>query len=255
FHDVTTGNNAVVCVAGSPNCVGNSGGYGVMSCCNAGTGYDMATGLGSVDAAALAAVWPQVIAVNGQFSLVLKPDAVTVAPGGSATTSVVLNPSSAGPGTSGFTGTVALTCSNLPAGVTCSFSNTSVSLVPGTAQTVTLTLNASSSAAATSVTRNKAIPSPLHSGAPEGMAFAGILGLTLLGLGRRRYFPSRWMAVLMLFGGLVTATCLTACAGGSAVGGGGGGGGGGGTPTTQTVTVTGTSGTTVASTSIALTVT
>ena len=62
------------------------------------------------------------------------------------------------------------------------------------------------------------------------MAFAGILGFALLGLGRRRrYFPSRWMAVLLLFGGLMAATCLTACAGGSA---GGGGGGGGGTPVT-----------------------
>jgi subtilase family serine protease len=33
FHDVTTGSNAVVCVAGSPNCTGNTGGAGVMSCC------------------------------------------------------------------------------------------------------------------------------------------------------------------------------------------------------------------------------
>ncbi len=252
FHDVTTGGNAVVCVAGSPNCNGNTGGYGVMSCCNAGTGYDMATGLGSVDAAALGAAWPQLTAVNGQFSLVLKPNAVTVAPGGSGTTSVVLSPNSTGPGGAGFTGTVALTCSNLPAGVTCSFSSSSVSLVPGTAQTVTLTLNASSSAAATSTARNKSTPTPLHSGVPARLAFAGILGFALLGLRRRRrYFPSRWMAVLLLFGGLMAATCLTACAGGSA----GGGGGGGGTPVTQTVTVTGTSGTTVASTTVVLTVT
>jgi subtilase family serine protease len=250
FHDITTGSNAVVCVAGSPNCVSNGAGGYVMSCCSAGTGYDMATGLGSVDAAALAAIWPRLTAVNGQFSLLLKPAAVTVAPGGSGTTSVVLSPSSAGPGTSGFTGTVALTCSNLPAGVTCSFSNASVSLVPGTAQTVTLTLNASTSAAATSTARMKSIPSPLNSGVPARLAFAGILGFALLGLGRRRrYFPSRWMAVLLLFGGLMAATCLTACAGGSA------GGGGGGTPVTQTVTVTGTSGTTVASTSVVLTVT
>jgi subtilase family serine protease len=259
FHDVTTGNNAVVCVAGSPNCVSDGAGGYVMSCCNAGTGYDMATGLGSVDAAALGAAWPKVTAVNGQFSLVLKPNSVTVAPGGSGTTSVVLSPSSAGPGTSGFTGTVALTCSNLPAGVTCGFSNSSVSLVPGVAQTVTLTLNASSSAAATTTAGNR---SPLDSGLPVRLAFAGIVGFALLGLGPRRgYFPSRWMAVLVLLGGLMAATCLTACAGGSATGGGGGGAGGGGggagggTPVTQTITVTGTSGTTVASTSIALTVT
>jgi len=87
---------------------------------------------------------------------------------------------------------------------------------------------------------------------PEQMALAGILGFTLLGLGRRRrYFPSRWMSVLLLFAGLTAATCLTACAGGSASG----GGGGGGMPVTQTVTVTGTSGATVASTSVVLTVT
>ncbi|MES2220934.1 MAG: hypothetical protein V4587_08215, partial [Acidobacteriota bacterium] len=166
-------------------------------------------------------------------------------------TSVVLSPSSAGPGTSGFTGTVALTCTNLPAGVTCSFSNASVSLVPGTAQTVTLTLNASSSAAATTTARMRQSGSPLHPGVPQRLAFAGALGFALLGLGRRRrYFPSRWLAVLLLFGGLMAATCLTACAGGSATG-----GGGGGTAVTQTVTVTGTSGTTVASTSIVLTVT
>ncbi len=255
FHDITTGSNAVVCVAGSPNCNGNSGGYGVMSCCSAGTGYDMATGLGSVDAAALGAVWPQLTTVNGQFSLLLKPNAVTVAPGGSGTTSVVLSPNSSGPGVTGFTGTVALTCSNLPAGVTCSFSNSSVSLVPGTAQTVTLTLNASSSAAATTTALMRHGPSPLNSGVPTRLAFAGILGFALLGMGRRRrYFPSRWMAVLLLFGGLMAATCLTACSGGSA-GTGGGGGGGGGTGVTQTVTVTGTSGTTVASTSVVLTVT
>ena len=250
FHDITTGSNAVVCVAGSPNCNGNTGGYGVMSCCNAGSGYDMATGLGSVDAAALAAVWPRLIAVNGQFSLLLKPATVSVTPGGTGTTSVVLSPSSSGPGTSGFTGTVDLTCSNLPAGVTCSFSNSSVSLTPGAAQTVTLTLSASSSAAATSVARMKSSPSPHDSRSPVRMAFAGMLGLALLGVGRkRRFFPSRWMAVLLLVGGLMAATAITACSGG------GSSAGGGGTPVTQSVTVTGTSGSTVASTTIVLTVT
>ena len=250
FHDITTGSNAVVCVAGSPNCVSNGAGGYVMSCCSAGSGYDMATGLGSIDAAALAAVWPRLTAVNGQFSLLLKPNTVTLAPGGSGSTSVVLSPSSVGLGTSGFTGTVNLTCTNLPAGVTCSFSKSSVSLVPGTAQTVTLIMNASSSAAATSVARMRSSPSPLKPGVPGRLAFAGILGFALLGFGRRRrYFPSRWMAVLLLFGGLLAVTSLTACADRSVTG------GGGGTPVTQTVTVTGTSGSTVASTSIVLTVT
>jgi subtilase family serine protease len=250
FHDVTTGSNAVVCVAGSPNCVSNGAGGYVMSCCNAETGYDEATGLGSVDAAALAAVWPRLTAVNGEFSLLLNPAKVSVNPGGSAATSLVLSPSGAGGNSAGFTGTVNLTCSNLPAGVTCGFSNSSVSLTPGAAQTVTLTISATSSSAATSAARLSHSPSPFDSQSPVRMAFAGILGLALLGLGRkRRYFPSRWMAVLLLAGGLMAATALTACGGGSA------GGGSGGTPVTQTVTVTGTSGTTVASTTIQLTVT
>lgn len=214
----------------------------------------MATGLGSVDAAALGAVWPKVTAVNAQFSLVLKSTALTLAPGGSASTSIVLSPSSTGPGITGFSGMVNLTCANLPAGVTCSFSNAAVNLVAGAAQTVTLTLNASSSAAATATARNKRIPSPLESRVPVRLAFAGLLGFALLGLGRkRRYFPPRWMAVLLLFAGLMAATCLTACSGGGT--GTGGGGGGGGTPETQTVTVTGTSGSTVASTSVVVTVT
>ena len=50
---------------GSPDCISNGAGGYVMSCCSAGTGYDMATGLGSVDAAALGAVWPKMTAVNG----------------------------------------------------------------------------------------------------------------------------------------------------------------------------------------------
>ena len=253
FHDVTTGGNAVVCIAGSPNCISNGAGGYVMSCCDATAGYDKATGLGSVDAAALAAVWPRLTEVNGAFSLLLNPATVSVNPGASTMTSLVLSPSGAGGNSLGFTGTVNLTCSNLPAGVTCNFSNSSVSLTPGAAQTVTLMISATSSAAATTTARLSSTPSPFDSQSPMRMAFAGILGLTLLGLGRkRRFFPSRWMAMLLLVGGLMAATALTACGGG---GNSGGGGGGGNTPVTQTVTVTGTSGTTVASTSIQLTVT
>ena len=44
FHDIVTGDNKVPCTQGSPGCVAGSYGY------SAGPGYDMATGLGSVDA-------------------------------------------------------------------------------------------------------------------------------------------------------------------------------------------------------------
>jgi subtilase family serine protease len=53
FHDVATGNNSVPCTSGSPNCGSN----GFLSGYNAGTGYDTATGLGSVDLNALLSAW------------------------------------------------------------------------------------------------------------------------------------------------------------------------------------------------------
>jgi hypothetical protein len=52
FHDITTGNNSNPCTAGTPNCpYGGSIGY------TAGTGYDLATGWGSVDLTNLANAW------------------------------------------------------------------------------------------------------------------------------------------------------------------------------------------------------
>ena len=52
FHDVTSGNNSNPCTAGTPNCPnGGTEGY------SAGTGYDLATGWGSVDLNNLATDW------------------------------------------------------------------------------------------------------------------------------------------------------------------------------------------------------
>ncbi|AXC09843.1 hypothetical protein ACPOL_0466 [Acidisarcina polymorpha] len=69
FHDIKSGNNAVVCSNGSPQCGTN----GFLSGYNAAAGYDFATGLGSVDASALVASWKDasytptttVLTVNG----------------------------------------------------------------------------------------------------------------------------------------------------------------------------------------------
>ncbi|HTB19437.1 MAG TPA: protease pro-enzyme activation domain-containing protein [Bryobacteraceae bacterium] len=51
FHDITTGNNSVPCVIGSPNCTTGSIGY------KAGPAYDQASGLGSPDAYNLIHLW------------------------------------------------------------------------------------------------------------------------------------------------------------------------------------------------------
>ena len=52
FHDITSGNNSVSCIQGTPNC-SNGGPIGY----NAVAGYDQATGLGSVDAANFVNNW------------------------------------------------------------------------------------------------------------------------------------------------------------------------------------------------------
>jgi subtilase family serine protease len=57
FHDVTQGNNSVSCTQGKPNCIKDTAGYYFESGYNATTGYDLATGLGSVDAAQLISYW------------------------------------------------------------------------------------------------------------------------------------------------------------------------------------------------------
>lgn len=251
FHDVTTGSNAVVCKQGSPNCISNgSGGY-VMSCCNAGSGYDKATGLGSVDAAAMGVVWPAISTTTTNptqptFSMVPNSKTLSLTTGGSTNVTLVLTPND------GFTGTVALNCSNLPANTTCSFApSASATLAPDTAQNVTLTLNNSASA-------RLVAPHPFHRNWPMQAVFAGIFGLSLLGMGKKRRFPSRWasrwMTALLLAAGLMTATVLTACGGGSA-GSSGGGGGTGPTSTTSTITVTGTSTNTSVADHIQLTIT
>jgi pseudomonalisin len=59
YHDVTSGTNAVPCTGGSANCSTSapSTNAGKMNGYSAGTGYDLATGLGSVNAYTLATTW------------------------------------------------------------------------------------------------------------------------------------------------------------------------------------------------------
>lgn len=66
FYDITDGSNAEPCLAGSadapPNGVctvsNSSDSYGILSGYSSGTGYDMATGLGSINAYNLLSNWP-----------------------------------------------------------------------------------------------------------------------------------------------------------------------------------------------------
>jgi subtilase family serine protease len=120
FHDTINGNNSVPGVTGF----------------NAGTGYDRATGLGSVDAAMLVNHWSD----NGNSNFALTPNvsSVSMSPGGTATLSVTLTPQG------GFTTPVTLNASGVPSGVSVRFSSATVS----SAAPVTVTLTAAASATA-----------------------------------------------------------------------------------------------------------
>jgi hypothetical protein len=74
FHDVPSGSTiSVPCLTGTANCTTSSSGhsYGVLSGYNTGTGYDLATGLGSVDAANLVNNWAAVTFTPSATTLIL----------------------------------------------------------------------------------------------------------------------------------------------------------------------------------------
>ena len=80
FHDVTSGTIAMPCATGSANCTTNTPGhaYGVLNGYNAGTGYDLATGLGSVDANILVTKWSSVTLLPSATTLSsLTPTTIT----------------------------------------------------------------------------------------------------------------------------------------------------------------------------------
>lgn len=129
FHDITVGNNEVPCTQGTTDCPsGGSIGY------VAGPGYDLASGLGSVDIAAL---------VNGlsgtsyaNFELSAASDSLTIDGGNSSTDIVTLTSEQ------GFSDSVNFVCNVGLAltGVTCAVSPSMLTA----SGTVTLTVNTTS---------------------------------------------------------------------------------------------------------------
>jgi hypothetical protein len=91
FHDVITGNNSVVCTAGTPQCGTNT----FLTGYDAGNGYDLATGLGSVDATQMVQNWSNItfkpttdaLTVNSSTSPVKIVHGATVSVGVTVTSS------------------------------------------------------------------------------------------------------------------------------------------------------------------------
>jgi subtilase family serine protease len=242
FYDVSSGTISQPCDyslhlymnSPSPNCTtSGSDQVGLLEtngqlAYNAATGYDLATGLGSVNVGNLIGKWP----TTGNFILSSANPFVTI-PSSTGSGSLSISITSE----NGFSGSIdfsSSSCSGLPSGFSCTFP-TSTTLAAGATVTATVTVKPSGtgmlvpSKAPGPWTRNRlAIVLPLSC----------VFGLAILALTSVRRLRFRWAALALVFIGFVA---VAGCGGGGSAnngGGGGGGGGGGTTTTTATMTVT-----------------
>jgi hypothetical protein len=111
FHDITLGGNYFVCYEGSPDCTLNASGYYESTIYAAAPGYDLASGLGSVDANVLVSDWNSTTFLPTKTTLSLSSAKITHGKPVTATTSVAPTSGSGTP--SG--GVAILTTSPLPA--------------------------------------------------------------------------------------------------------------------------------------------
>lgn len=106
FHDISAGNNIVPCKAGTKGCVNGSFGY------TAGPGYDLPTGLGSVDAYNLVTKWTsQPPGAGTSMTLTAAPG--TIAPGATVQLTAAVTALS---GSNTPQGTVTFAAGNAPLG-------------------------------------------------------------------------------------------------------------------------------------------
>jgi subtilase family serine protease len=237
FNDVTVGTISAPCVKGTPNCnVATQGdANGILTGFSAGTAYDLATGLGSVNVCNLA----------NNFAITNPGAAADFAL--SNCVAIVSVPSAGGSGTlnltvtaiNGFTGTFNFTsssCTGLPTGASCSFNPASV------------TLDSTHQSASTVVTITTTASVPPSIGAPPNgnarwfvaaaTTLATIVGMAFLLFGGKLK-QLRWnISVAAGLMALAFVLGIAGCSGGSSGGGGGGGGTGTGTSTNAMITAT-----------------
>jgi subtilase family serine protease len=252
FYDVTQGDMDLPCqsVFGAlSDCFQPSGAFGVLSTSHSAyqpafasnTGWDFASGIGTINAANLVNNWPAAQIV-GQFSLAPDPASINIATAGNAGLSAITVT-----GSGGFAGSVNLTCSVSPLPVNdppvCFISPSSVAL-DTTTTSATANLRISTTARASTELRPENNPNR-----PSWFAASGGLALCCIFLLRVPNKRMRWATslglVVLIFLGVGFSSC-------------GGGGGSSqinlGTPTgTYTVTVAASSGPAVQTTTVSLT--
>jgi subtilase family serine protease len=227
FYDITSGNNSVPCAGSSPGCSSKTSEVsGELQGYSAGPGYDLATGLGSLNAANLAAAWSEGKAPvpeqsTGSFTVSANSISFTAGSPGNAT--VTITPSG------GFSGSVALACptggTSLPAGYNCAFGSSTVQVGGGAPTTTALNLTlASTTSSAVKVAHTEQRSGALWAAIPSA---AVLLMFGFLGMASGEPRAGR---NFLLFSGLLLGVLsgVTAC-------GGGGGSSGGQVSTTTTI--------------------
>lgn len=227
FHDITSGSNE--CLAGTTLC--SAAGASEYP---AGTGYDEATGLGSVDFNNLLAAFGSGSG-SGSNSFTLTATSVTVADGSSGVSTITVTPKN------GFTGTLSFTVT--PAIANACFLTPTITVSGSSAVTGTLMIDTSGAACATA----QMIPAPsgkldaraagffgplngfLSNGPNNGLLRNGLLNSLSTGqIGLSFAFGSLLIVGLLCFRSRRVATCtavfLLAAAGVVLAGCGGGGG-------------------------------
>jgi len=215
FHDVTSGNILVPCKQGTTSCPATAPfqfGYSAKA------GYDLATGLGSVDLDQLARAWPG-FSNTPSFTVTAGPTTVDIGSAGLSGTSSISVSSATN---------VNLTCAFVPAppataGLSCGFDKTSIK----TGDTATLTVNTTAAGHAVSTTsasnRSRGLWFTLSGGGFLACFF-------VMGIPGRRW---RWTTLLALLGlGLMAFS--VGCGGGSGSSSNGTGNGNGGSSTVAT---------------------
>ena len=143
FNDVTVADNKVACQANSPGAPQPSALWcpstGVLGF-TAGSGYDLATGLGSMDVNNFALA----LAAPPDFSASSPTTSLTLLAGQSGTATITVTP------INNFTGSVSFACTGLPAGNTCSFNPPTVT-PSGAPVTTTATIQTGGSATTATV--------------------------------------------------------------------------------------------------------
>jgi subtilase family serine protease len=203
FHDITGGNNQVICQGGTPNCPATATGATGLIGYSAGVGYDLTTGWGSLDSYNFVEQW------SGDIAVTASPTSVSLQPGSSTTATISVAP------VNNFSGAVSFACSVSGAVVslvTCSVPSTAVN----TSGSTTVTITAAPTIAATHPWRPFRRMPPLSPGwFTLGLVLAAAIPLLL----RRRFVYPRSLSTWSAAGVLVLTLGAVSCGSGTSSGG------------------------------------